>query len=238
MYFGVPDSKDKIVQDGLIYYLDAGQLRSYTGSGTTWTNLYLTGKNGTLTNGPTFTSSSGGGIVFDGTDDYVTLGDPSANNLYSTTGMTFSVWCYTNFFLGDRQVMGTAASIGGARRGPILNLGSGGGTNYAFFYIINDIGQQFFVRNTTSLPFTSNIHLTCTYDRVNLKIYYNGVYEAQTAHTRDIYKQGSTIHGIGSRDADTAHWNGRVYQCIMYDRALTDSQILNNYNVTKTRFGL
>ena len=85
MYFGVPDSRNKIIEDSISYYFDASQLRSYPGSGTTWTNLYGIGKNGTLTNGPTFTSARGGGIVFDGTNDYVSLGDPNTLDLYSAS---------------------------------------------------------------------------------------------------------------------------------------------------------
>jgi hypothetical protein len=59
-----------IVTDGLVLYLDAGNVKSYPTTGTTWTDLVGV-NNGVLTNGPTFNPSNGGSIVFDGTNDYV-----------------------------------------------------------------------------------------------------------------------------------------------------------------------
>ena len=73
----------RIVTDGITLYLDAGNIKSYSGSGTTWTDISSKGNNGTLTNGPTFNSDNIGSIVFDGTDDVVTATDaglPSSSN--------------------------------------------------------------------------------------------------------------------------------------------------------------
>jgi hypothetical protein len=60
-----------IVTDGLILSLDAANNKSYPRSGTTWNDLSGNGNNGTLVNGPTFSSANGGSIVFDGTNDVV-----------------------------------------------------------------------------------------------------------------------------------------------------------------------
>ena len=68
-------SGPNIVEDGLVLALDAGNTKSYPGSGTTWTDLSGKGNNGTLTNGPTFDSGNGGAIFFDGGNDYVTTGN-------------------------------------------------------------------------------------------------------------------------------------------------------------------
>ena len=59
----------KIVTDGLVLCLDAGDRKSYSGSGTTWTDRSGEGNNGTLVNGPTFDSGNGGSIYFDGGND-------------------------------------------------------------------------------------------------------------------------------------------------------------------------
>ena len=86
-----------IVSSGLILHLDAGNTDSYPGSGTTWSNLASSSFDGTLTNGPTFSSDDGGSIVFDGSNDYVTSNDPldaGDNSLtggfYCESGVTFS----------------------------------------------------------------------------------------------------------------------------------------------------
>jgi hypothetical protein len=63
----------KIVTDGLVLALDAGNVKSYASGSTTWLDKSGRGNNGTLINGPTFNSGNGGSIVFDGVDDYCLL---------------------------------------------------------------------------------------------------------------------------------------------------------------------
>jgi hypothetical protein len=87
----------KIVTSGLVLALDAADKNSYPGSGTTWTDLSGNGNNGTLVNGPTFSSANGGSIVFDGVDDYVTCGTNSSTLVSSMTiSSTFLFISYTN----------------------------------------------------------------------------------------------------------------------------------------------
>ena len=80
----------KIVTDGLVLYLDAANTKSYPGTGTVWTDISRTNNNGTLTNGPTYTSTFGGSIVFDGTNDSVV----SANtiNITGASARTMNIW--------------------------------------------------------------------------------------------------------------------------------------------------
>ncbi len=75
----VTDFRD-IVRTGLVLDLDAAQPLSYGGTGTTWNDLSGNGNNGTLTNGPTYDSSNGGSIVFDGVDDKSTTNITSFGN--------------------------------------------------------------------------------------------------------------------------------------------------------------
>jgi hypothetical protein len=77
------------VTSGLVLELDAGNIKSYPTTGTTWFDKSGNARNGTLTNGPTFNTGSLGSIVFDGVDDYVSLG--TFNGLGSTN-RTISVW--------------------------------------------------------------------------------------------------------------------------------------------------
>ena len=81
----------RIVTNGLVLCLDAGNNKSYPGSGTVWNDLSGNNFNGILTNGPTYSPSSGGGIVFDGVNDYISLGSVLNN---SFTGLSFSFFCY------------------------------------------------------------------------------------------------------------------------------------------------
>ena len=81
MYVG-PD----IVTDGLVLALDAASERSYPGTGTTWTDLSGNSIDGTLTNGPTFSSGNGGSFLFDNDDDYVSLGASSQLSITNFLG--------------------------------------------------------------------------------------------------------------------------------------------------------
>jgi hypothetical protein len=81
------------ITNGLILNLDAANTKSYPGSGTTWTDLSQYKSNGTLTNGPTFSSTNGGGITFDGTNDFVLLTSGAAL-LTQTSNITMEIWFY------------------------------------------------------------------------------------------------------------------------------------------------
>ena len=81
------NSGPDIIEDGLVLCLDAANINSYPKSGTTWSDLK--GSNdGTLTNGPTFSSANGGCIVFDGSNDYVNGFRPVSG----TPNVTYSCW--------------------------------------------------------------------------------------------------------------------------------------------------
>ena len=80
----------RIVTDGLVLCLDAGNSKSYPGSGTAWNDLSRNGNNGTL-NGPTFNSADRGSIVFDGTNDYVSTN--YTQPAYTTaSSFTWNTW--------------------------------------------------------------------------------------------------------------------------------------------------
>jgi hypothetical protein len=79
-----------IVRSGLALALDAADKNSYRGTGTTWKDLSGNAYNGTLTNGPTFSNINGGTIVFDGTNDYVSI--PSNSNFNNGNNITVEAW--------------------------------------------------------------------------------------------------------------------------------------------------
>ena len=110
--------------DGLVLCLDAANTRSYPGSGTTWADLSGNGNSGTLTNGPTYSSANGGFLSFDGTNDYVDLGQ---SNKFASTNLTLDVWL--NLPSGTNQ---------GVR--PISNQNGGGFENGDFNLRIDGSG--------------------------------------------------------------------------------------------------
>ena len=225
----------KIITEGLVLYLDAANTRSYPGTGTTWSDLSRSGNNGSLINGPTFNSANGGSIVFDGTNDNVQLG--AASKYISGNKITVSTWVKTNVVNDYRKIFVTVNQGTQTINGIYFSLGPNneGGVNY---------GTYFGVKTTTfaaaiwpnNISITSFTNLVGTYDGTNIFLYVNGVLVAQQAQTGNIGTAG--IARISGYDTGTEIWNGNIANVSIYNRALSATEIRQNYNATKTRFGL
>jgi len=222
------------VTDGLVLYLDAAKKESYPGSGTTWTDLSGNSNNGTLTNGPTHTGfSKTSSIEFDGVNDFVTTGnqlDPIAYGLFADAS---SFWSVSSWFLPD-----TSNSSAGAI------TGKGGGTGAAATYVVWETGTtlQVRLRGGTILTITSSLtstwnEVTITWDGSTAKAYLNGTFindiaVGTAAKQVNNFCIGATANGIG------IFYKGNVATTSVYNRGLTASEVLQNYNATKGRFGL
>src|SRR6056300_758964 len=100
----------KIVTDGLVLALDAGNPKSYPGSGTVWRGKSGNGNNGTLTNGPTFSSDNGGAIVFDGADDTVSIPHDSTID-FATNSFSLHTWVRTDQVGSTKFIMGKGDGV-------------------------------------------------------------------------------------------------------------------------------
>jgi len=213
---------ENIVTNGLVLYLDAGYNPSYSGSGTNWYDISGYGNNGTLINGPTFNSGSGGSIVFDGTDDYVTFSQvPSLTNQ-----LTMECWFYLNAIQGQNQ--NRLISNGDNY---VIYLAS---TSQLSFYMSNQGGYIYSTGNTFSNSWN---HIVATYNNTNRAIYINGVLKT-TSNASGNVPNGSILN-IGAYQNQSVYTiNGRMPIMRIYNRGLTDSEVLQNYNSQKGRFGL
>jgi hypothetical protein len=75
--------------DGLVFYIDLGNTRSYSGSGNIIYDLVSGGIAGTLNNGPTYDVSRAGGLILDGSNDYISFGRRAD---LQGTNITISTW--------------------------------------------------------------------------------------------------------------------------------------------------
>jgi len=226
MISGIIDSGQKIITDGLVLHLDAAQLRSYPGSGTTWTDLSGNGNNGTLTNGPTFSTANGGSILFDGTNDFVDFTTDS--NLLPTDGLTVEVWFKTG--IKDRFLL--AKSSTAATNG--YNLA--GMSTDKIQLIVNSVT----VNSVTNITTNNWTNCAATWiPSTSMILYLNGSQNAinTTSIPSSIINPNSVIE-ICRRDGIRDFWNGNVGVVRIYNRALSATEVLQNYNATKSRFGL
>ncbi len=112
-----------VVDSSLQLWLDAGQTSSYSGTGTTWTDLSGNSRTGTLTSGPTYSSANGGSIVFDGTNDYVELINDSRTQFTNKSQATIEAWVNASSFsgTGNRFIYSQFFSGGNTSCGIFIN---------------------------------------------------------------------------------------------------------------------
>lgn len=234
VYFGKYKNTN-IKETGLVLYLNAGNSFSYRSgvSGNVWKDLSRVGNTGTITNNTTpFSTGSGGSILFDGTNDYVQL---SSQNL-TTTG-TVSAWIYR---------LGNGSPDGGNIVDILVNLNSTSvngwslglnvSTNKISFYIANNgsLGAEHF--STTSINVNTWYHVCGTYNGTTKILYVNGVAESTTSTT--INGNSTTAWRVGARDSNARYFSGLISEVMLYDTGLSATEVLQNYNSTKSRFGL
>lgn len=230
---GILDSGQKIITDGLVLNLDAAQLRSYPTTGTTWTDLSGNNNNGTLVNGPTFNSQNGGSIVFDGVNDFVqTVG--GGNNL---SDYTFSAWFLNNDFSEIKYILnrGRDNLPGWSLQLQIAPSGKPGVGVVTTLPSILGYG----VEGTTVINLNTWYYITGVWtSNTSLQLYVNGILEGTISATgRTSLRATSTSWFMGS--ITTSNFtSGRIGMTQIYNRALTAQEILQNYNATKSRYGL
>ena len=233
----------KIITDGLVLYLDAANTKSYVSGSTTWNDLSRGGNNGSLINGPTFNSGNGGSIVFDGTNDYIITSLNSTPLLNITSQITLEMWfrstALANLSHGDGLFSKGTSSDGNSGVYEIL-LGQSGVVNYPFFRIRTSSTPTY---NPTNIPINLNqiYHLVCTYNGSIMRIFINGIESGAGLSTSGNIQTNSQQLTIGVRYIHTTNpadsfFSGNIYSSRIYNRALSSQEILQNYNVTKTRF--
>jgi hypothetical protein len=212
-----------IVADGLVLYLDAGSPNSYRPDfGTTWKDMSGNNYTGSLVNGPTYSTASGGSIFFDGVDDYTS---------FSTTNLvvnTINTWVYLKSAANSAVIYsgGDGYNSGGWEWSIFIltnsiyfrgNAGGGGAINYPVSNYINQWKNFTLIRD-----FNSRCYL-----------YENGVYKNDSADSSTNNTNQLRLCKAGSNYANTDIANIQIY-----NRALSSTEVLQNYNAQKSRFGL
>jgi hypothetical protein len=224
------------ITDGLVVNLDAANLNSYPGSGTTWTDISRGMNNGTLVNGPTFDSANQGSIVFDGVNDFTSFTNQSQ---FQTPTFTICTMVNPSAFDASGTVIFTKET---AR----LNLGIYyGATKGAYFFIrgnnyptaeINGVQQAY------SFNAGTWYHLTYIVDIPgnNYKMYVNAeqIWSSNIALGTNF--QNVTTDGvIAARYGGGSNFtNMKMATFQFYNKVLSATEVTQNYNALKTRFGL
>jgi hypothetical protein len=231
-----------IVTDGLVFYVDAGNSKSYPGSGTTWSDL-VGGNDGTLTNGPTYDSGNGGSVTLDGSNDRVIYPFNESLNPQPTDAFSVFVWF--------KDLDSSAGAI-------LSNMNVS--TNYSGWdlwrqssgklavHIISSWSSNAFkitINQNASLGTYDGSCPTTNSDAVNsIDFYKNGlIHTSGKQHvgggnfssSSETTNYGTQVFEIGSRNGSQI-CGSTISNVSFYNRALSASEVLQNYNALKNRF--
>ena len=222
---------EPIVTSGLVMNLDAGFTPSYPRQGTTWHDVSGNDYNGALTNGPTFNSANGGSIVFDGVDDYANYG----NILNNPIGLTVNFWVKNpnNNVIITKGYRLWEIRFAGNEFGGYVGVNNG----TSFWYGIADSNN---ILHGANLAEWNNFAYVYNYTTGNIKFYTNSVEKGNITVSQMFSSYSPTYNlTIGRRvETSDAYFSGNLSTVQIYNRTLSAQEILQNYNATKSRFGL
>jgi hypothetical protein len=231
------------ITNGLILSLDAANVKSYISGSTTWRDLSGNNNSGSLVNGPTFNSANGGSIVFDGTNDRVSISDFN----YGRTGCTVASWVkYNATTTGYKESIVSKWQTGAGNVNEFV-LGStqdppGTAPGNAYFFIFNSNDQAVGIIDTSTIMVVGTwYHVLGTFDGLNTRIYLNGQYKGISANSTSPTVKTVASQPIGLASfGDTFQYNTNcnISLAQIYNRALSASEVAQNYNAQKSRFGL
>jgi hypothetical protein len=229
-----------IVEDGLVLCLDAGNIRSYPGNGTLWTDLSESGNDGTLINGAVYNTNNKGSFTFDKVNDYC-----SVVPINRGTSTTLDVWFNTTsvstniairqYLYTQQQNPPTLAVYTYQQRHGIHIAGD----LIHFQYFTTDNGNETLATANGLISANKWFNVSATLDNSISKIYINGnlsIEKTGKAAKATIVNQGY----IGIRlDANaTDIFGGQISSVKEYSRALSSQEIKQNFEATRRRYGL
>ncbi|MGB4743582.1 MAG: LamG-like jellyroll fold domain-containing protein [Flavobacteriaceae bacterium] len=222
-----------VIDDNLFLNVDASNSNSYSGSGTTWTDLTGNGYNGTLMNGPTYDSNNSGSIVTDGSNDYVLFG-PLPYVGSSSSNLTWELWVNPSDSSGNVMSMSNTNPQSSWNMPPIAASGS----KFIAKIWNNSI---LYADNTYSQGTWYHLVLTWDYNTNTQSLYVNGVLNDFQSGINYSASGANNYLFLGDDNPganNTGMFGGKYGEFRVYNKALSSSEVLNNYNATKGRYGL
>ena len=219
---------NNIIYSGLQLYLDAANSSSYPGSGTTWYDLSGQNNHVTMQNSGSISyTASSGGYFTTGSNGYfnraTTTGIPTGNSAY-----TMSAWIQKGGSWGNGGIMGIGSAWGSTN---LVNAIRTNGNNSFFnYWWANDL-----LGNSSLNPVTQWFNIVAKFDGTTRSLWVNGTQIASDTPTG--HNVTTSALGIAVTN-NTEYLNSNIGQALIYNRALTTAEIQQNYNATRTRYGV
>ena len=222
-----------IVTSGLFVMLDAGFVPSYARTGTTCNDLSGNAYNGTLTNGPVYNSANGGSIFTDGTNQRISVAGGSLG--LDTDSYTFSSWFKNDDYSEVKYLLNRGRDGNGNGWSLLLSISTAGiASSGVVTTVPSTVGLQ--ITGTTTLSLNTWYYITGVWTAgSSIKIYVNGVLEGTSTTSGTTLRSSTVGWQIGSISTTnfTSGYNA-IEQ--VYNRVLSDAEILQNYNAMASRF--
>ena len=224
----------RIVRGGLALYLDAANPKSYSGTGTTITDISGSGLTGTLTNGPAYSSNNNGYFTFDATDDYINIGASSI--IDNLNAFTVCVWIKTGSGTSERGIITkgpTNEFSGVSNDGWSLRIRLGV-PGFSLRKADNSGYRDIFTG--TNIENDTWCMITGTFDSATvLKRYLNATLEQQSTMGQSYYKN---THSLKIGVLNSKELNGELSTVLLYNRALSAEEIQQNFNAIRGRYNV
>jgi len=230
------DVTTRMVTNGLYIYLDPGDRRSYPGTGTGSTILDLSGNSytGTLTNGAYFNTLGGGSIITDGINDFVSC--PAASLGSATSNYSFGGWYMCTDFANAKYIITRGRDGSGAGWSLFALVGTNGIAQASYVYTVpSTVGVG--VAATIPVKLNTWFHIMGVWvNGTSMTLYINGQFQNKGTSAGNTLRSSTSGWNLGTVAAATfsSGISGPMY---VYNRALTDAEVTQNFNAHKKRFG-
>jgi hypothetical protein len=217
---------ENIVRNGLVLNIDASKSNSYPGAGNTIYDLSGSGNTGTFVNGPTFSTSNGGSLFFDNVNDYISFGTASS---VKPTQLTLACFFKINAINAPNVIVGKENGFSGAASYALVvqngklnfRIESGG---------IQDASYTF--SNTSTYNYAVG-----TYDGSTMKLYLNGsLVGTATTSVSIIYSDSYPL--LMGYYANAFATNMSIGSLKLYNRPLSATEVMQNFNAMRERYNL
>jgi hypothetical protein len=221
-----------IITSGLVMHLDAGNSSSYPGTGTTWNDISGNGNNLTATNSPTWNSSGWFATGATGYFERATgIAMPQGNDSYTLQAwVRLSSWTATG---GIVAIGGSGATNQSNALRTGVNVGGGGVGRFSHYWWANDLEAD---NNNASLALNTWFMITANFDGTTRRIFANTTQVASDTPGNGHNVTSSRINVASGVVLESLQ--GDIAIARIYNRALSASEVLQNFNTNRGRFGL
>lgn len=229
----------KIVKDGLVLYLDAGSPNSFFNkTSTTWRDISGYGNNTSLINGTSFNNINGGVLLFDGFNQYAQI--PNSSLFQNNTNMSVSIWVnfssyvtpnYYSFISKGKQEERNYFWLSWYNIAP--------GNRRIYWEVGHDISNYGVLTYSWTPLLNTWYNIVGTFEPTISKIYVNGSLVSSGTTTATYVGANDPLvpFSIGSYRGNLSYFfSGSLNQPLFYRKTLSDSEVLQNYNVTRFRY--